>query len=147
MVIRSIIASIAFGYLLGVSYYNFDPTSAEFLFNLVEGATYLNNMYSVIQHYNDPAALGLTLTLSQIETQAQILDAQLLPIYGYAFLAHFVESDYEHLLFLLRFVDYNVDLIYYVLGKVESYSTKCLCLFSILQIKSRTRALFLIKKE
>lgn len=64
----------------------------------------------IIQNHLYPIALA--------QTETQLLYDQLLPFLGYEFLAHFDESEYEHLIFLLRIADYNVDLNYEILSKV-----------------------------
>jgi hypothetical protein len=81
---RSIIASVVLGYVIGAFFHQYDPQNAEFiLYNLIPFGIALDNFYVAFQAFNNPVAVAQALILPQ--TEAQMLYAQLLPTLGYEF--------------------------------------------------------------
>jgi len=133
------IACVLLGYMIGCLSYQSDPQVADFIFyKLLPFGISLDRSYVAFQAYQ---AFKVQLTADQplilLQTEAQMVYAELLPTLGYDFLSQF--DDLELLSFYLQAIDNNIEL------SLEAFlinASLCISTFLPLPLSNRKQEFF-----
>lgn len=107
MKIRGFLSLVLLGYMLGYASCQFDTQFASFImYKLIPFSISLDNVYVGLQSLS--VHFSTASTMSLVQTDAQVIYAELLPSLGYDFLNQF--DDFELLLFYLHAIDNNIEL-------------------------------------